>query len=180
MLNAEVIASLRPAAVLAPVVQREQGLQVLLTVRSQDLRHHAGQISFPGGSCEIGDADAVATALRESHEEIGLDPMQVETLGYLDDYPTITGFRITPVVGLLSAAATVAADRIEVSEIFEVPLAHLLDKNNYERKYIHSKGLKLPYYCVNYRGYGIWGATAAMLWNLQDKINKTAYAVTKT
>lgn len=174
LLDADVIAGLRPAAVLVPVVQRASGLQVLFTVRGNDLRHHAGQISFPGGSCESGDQNAVATALRESQEEIGLDPAYVETIGYLDDYPTITGFRITPIVGLVADGITVAPDQVEVSEIFEVPLTQLLNKNNYARKYLERKDIKLPYYCVTHGGHSIWGATAAMLWNMQDKINKTA------
>jgi len=171
LLSEEKIARLRPAAVLVPIIKRSQGWQVLLTQRTDTLRRHAGQISFPGGSQETQDQDLVATALRESHEEIGLAPTQVEVIGFLDDYPTITGFRITPVVGVLDEAASVLADGVEVAEIFEVPLATVANKQSYKRDTLVRDGFEVPYYAINHIGYRIWGATAGMLRDLCLKIN---------
>lgn len=161
---------LRPAAVLIPLRDTRQGANIILTLRSDELRAHAGQISFPGGAREAGDADLVVTALRESKEEIDLDPNEVEIVGFLDDYPTITGYRVTPVVGLVSADAGIEADGYEVSEVFELPLSRVLDEISYVRKTIERNGLQLPYLELEYEGYRVWGATAGMLWNLRAKL----------
>lgn len=153
-----------PAAVLVPLVENSAGLSVLLTKRTAHLDHHAGQISFPGGKMESTDADPVAAALREAHEEVGLDPARVEILGLLDRYTTITGFLVSPVVGLIRPPLELRLDPFEVAEAFEVPLSFLLDPANRQRHYRESAdGLRRYYYAMPYGAYYIWGATAAML-----------------
>lgn len=161
---------LRAAGVLVPIMDRPSGLTVLLTRRSEDLRAHAGQISFPGGSREQADQSLAETALREAREEVGLDPDLVSVLGYLDDYPTVSRFLITPVVGLVSSRASVQPDGVEVAEVFEVPLSHVLDANRYRQDTIERAGHKLPFYTLEHEHYRIWGATAGMLLNLKIKI----------
>ncbi|MDQ1924390.1 CoA pyrophosphatase [Massilia pseudoviolaceinigra] len=157
-----------PASVLLPLVQREGGLTMLLTVRTAHLSAHAGQISFPGGRAESYDASAIDTALRESEEEIGLQRRHVDVIGTLPDYITGTGFRVTPVVGLIAPPFELAADANEVAEIFEVPLQFLMDGMNHQRL-----SLELPegagqrsFYAMPYDRFFIWGATAGMLRNL--------------
>ncbi|MGH8500672.1 MAG: NUDIX hydrolase, partial [Methylococcales bacterium] len=122
--NATVI---RPAAVLIGLIERKSGLQVILTRRTEALRHHAGQISFPGGRIEDADKDPVAAAIREAHEEIGLLPEHIQALGYLDSFLTITGFHVYPVVASVSADFVAQADPNEVDEIFEVPLEFVMN-----------------------------------------------------
>lgn len=161
---------LRPAAVLAPVIRRSSDLSLLLTVRSQALRSHKGQISFPGGGSDAQDADAVATALREAQEEIGLAPAQVEVLGFLDDYPTISRYLVTPVVGLIDGEPELMPDEREVAGVFEVPLAHALDLAHFQRRYFTREGLNLPFYELPWKAYRIWGATAGMLHDLATKV----------
>ncbi len=156
---------IRPAAVLVPVVRRESGLTVLLTRRTAHLNDHAGQISFPGGRSEPGDADAARTALREAAEEIGLKPARVEVLGELHPYVTVTGYRVTPVVGLVTPPLDLRPDDFEVAEVFEVPLEFLLDPANHQRNRVLSEGRERVYYAMPYRQYYIWGATAGMLMN---------------
>jgi 8-oxo-dGTP pyrophosphatase MutT (NUDIX family) len=170
LLDQRLLAGLRPAAVLVPVVARREEPRVLLTVRTHRMRNHAGQISFPGGSAGPGDRGPVDTALRESAEEIALDPGHVQVAGYLDDYPTVTGFRVTPVVGLLEGEIEVNPDGIEVAEIFEVPLAFVLDADNYEKRHLERGGMKLPYWALAYGERFIWGATAGMLRDLMRKL----------
>lgn len=170
LLSGAVLADLAPAAVLLPLFERPAGLSVLFTVRSQALRSHAGQISLPGGRAEEVDDGPVDTALRETHEEIALAPDRVDVLGLLDDYPTVSGFRITPVVGLVESGATFTADGVEVAETFEVPLSHLADAANYERRHIRRQGLQLPYYAIAYGQRFIWGATAGILRELVRKL----------
>ena len=155
---------IRPAAVLVPLVRREQGLTVLFTRRTAHLHDHAGQISFPGGRSEA-DESPEATALRESEEEIGLPPGQVEILGSLQEYVTVTGYRVTPVVGLVSTPLELVPDAFEVAEIFEVPLEFLLDPANHLRNSLHHEGMRRHYYAMPYREYYIWGATAGMIMN---------------
>ncbi|PCE28522.1 CoA pyrophosphatase [Burkholderia ubonensis] len=163
---------LRSAAVLVPLVVREAGLTVLLTQRADHLNDHAGQVSFPGGRREPFDRDATATALREAKEEIGLAGEQVEILGALPDYLTGTGFCVTPVVGLVHPPFTVQADTFEVAEIFEVPLAFLMNPANHQIRLFRWDGGERRFFAMPYpRGdeggdYFIWGATAAMLRNL--------------
>lgn len=170
LMDAATLAALTPAAVLVPVVAREQGATVVLTVRTEQLRNHAGQVSFPGGRRDRGDDGPVANALRESHEEIGLAPDAVEILGFLDDYPTVTGFRITPVVGLLQPPARLRPDAGEVAEVFEVPLAVVADLASYRRRWLRRAGLRIPYYVVAHGERTIWGATAAMLRDLARRV----------
>ncbi len=158
----------RPASVLVPLVVRDSGVHVLLTQRTSHLTDHAGQISFPGGRVEQGDADAVATALRESEEEIGLPSQVVDVLGRLPEYRTVTGYRVTPVVALIERPFTPRLDEFEVSEAFEVPLAFLMDPANHERRLYRYADLARTFYAMPYqaaRRYFIWGATAAMLRN---------------
>lgn len=160
-----------PAAVLVPLVEHADGLHVLLTLRTAHLDHHAGQISFPGGRMEPEDADAVAAALREANEEIGIEPPQVEILGRLDDYVTITGFRVTPVVALLHQPYTLRPDPFEVADVFEVPLAFLLDRANHQRHFRENPdGMRRYFYAMPYGERYIWGATAAMLVNFWEAL----------
>ncbi|MDP2640280.1 MAG: CoA pyrophosphatase [Betaproteobacteria bacterium] len=157
---------LRPAAVLVPLVSRGAGLTILLTQRTDHLYDHAGQISFPGGRCEAGDASPVATALRETFEEIGLPQSHVEVLGSLPEYTTVTGYRVTPVVGLVGSPPTLSLDAFEVAEAFEVPLAFFLDPGNHQRNTLQYQGRTRHYYAMPYEQRYIWGATAGMLMNL--------------
>ncbi|MDD3762125.1 MAG: CoA pyrophosphatase [Nevskiales bacterium] len=165
---------LRPAAVLAPVIKREHSLSMLLTVRSHRLRSHRGQISFPGGGRDDGDAGSVDTALREAREEIGLDPGSVEVVGFLDDYPTLSRYLVTPVVGVVHGEPDLRLDDGEVAEAFEVPLDFLLDPDNFERKILGRDGLNVPFMELNWQAYRIWGATAGMLWDLARKVASLA------
>jgi 8-oxo-dGTP pyrophosphatase MutT (NUDIX family) len=164
--------SLKPASVLVPVMRRAAGLTILLTLRSDSLRSHGGQISFPGGRREPADASAAAAALREAHEEVGIPESAVDVIGYLDDYPTVTRYLVTPVVGLVEDVREVHPCAREVAEIFEVPLEFLLDPANFEKKSLLARGMKVPFYEVNHGKWRIWGATAGMLWNLSQKLNR--------
>jgi 8-oxo-dGTP pyrophosphatase MutT (NUDIX family) len=166
-----VLSAMRPAAVLAPVLRRGAALSLMFTVRAQHLRSHRGQISFPGGGRDADDRDAVDNALREAQEEVGLDPGGVEVLGYLDDYPTLTRYRVTPVVGLIDATRLqLQIDANEVAEVFEVPLDYALDPARFERSTLVRDGIKLPFYALHWQQHRIWGATAGMLWNLARKV----------
>lgn len=158
---------LRPAAVLVPVIDHGDHLTVLFTRRTEHLRAHAGQISFPGGRAEPGDASAEATALRETREEIGLSPAHVHVLGRLDTYVTRTGFRVIPFVGLLSPPLTLRPDPGEVAEMFEVPLDHLLDPAHH-RQIARDDGAR--FHTISYGRYHIWGATAGMVVNLTEHL----------
>jgi 8-oxo-dGTP pyrophosphatase MutT (NUDIX family) len=160
--------ALTPAAVLVPLVMRVEGLAVLLTQRTQHLAAHAGQISFPGGREEAEDADSVAAALRETEEEVGLPRDHVEVVGRLDTYVTSTGFEVTPVVGLVRVPYPSRLDPFEVAEIFEVPLAFLLDPANRQRHSREFKGRQRMFYVFLYENRYIWGATAGMLVNLAE------------
>ncbi len=163
--------AMKPAAVLVPLVQRSCGTNVLLTQRTEHLNDHAGQVSFPGGSIESTDSDAVAAALRETDEEIGVPPELVEALGLLDTYETGTGFRITPVVGFVDPGYTLNVDDFEVAEVFEVPLEFVFDPANQERQSMTWKGQRRQFFVINYEKYFIWGATAGMLVNLCNKVS---------
>ncbi len=167
VMHERITRSLCPAGVLIPVFERVAGLSVLLTQRSAELTHHAGQVSFPGGRMEEHDADVVQTALRETHEEVGIPPQAIDVVGYLPPMPTITGYAVTPVVGLVRADVPVRIDRTEVEYAFEVPLAFLLDRRNeraLERVY---EGRRIPTVEFHYEGERIWGATAHMLVELR-------------
>jgi 8-oxo-dGTP pyrophosphatase MutT (NUDIX family) len=163
-----------PAAVLVPLVNRPEGLQVLLTERSANLPDHPGQISFPGGRVEPEDADDVAAALREAQEETGLDPSRVTVLGQLPVYETVTGFRVTPVVGWVEPPITLAPDPVEVASVFEVPLAFLLDPANQQRKFRMLGEVRRDYWAMPYQERYIWGATAAMLMILDRTLRASA------
>jgi len=154
------------AAVLIPVVAHPGGLTVLFTQRTTQLRSHSGQVSFPGGRAEAGDASAEFTALREAEEEIGLARDRVEILARLPEYHTRTGFRVTPVVGAVTPPLELAPDPREVESVFEVPLAFLLDERNRERRTREFQGMTVGFYVYEYQGHVIWGATAGMLVNL--------------
>ena len=155
-----------PAAVLLGLVARgEGGPHLLLTQRTAHLKDHAGQISLPGGRIETTDADAVAAALREAQEEIGLDPEGVEVLGELPIYDTVTGFRIHPVVGWIERPSQLVPDPFEVAEVFEVPLAFALDPRNHERDSYERDGRRREFFVLRWQSRYIWGATAGILVN---------------
>jgi len=156
---------LRPAAVLVPVVRRDEGLTILFTQRTDHLYDHAGQISFPGGRAEAHDASPAATALRETFEEIGLPQSRVEVLGSLPEYTTVTGYHVTPVVGLVNSPLALSLDAFEVAEAFEVPLTFFLDPGNHQRNTLQYQGRTRHYYAMPYEQRYIWGATAGMLMN---------------
>lgn len=160
---------------LVALVPRAAGLQVLLTRRTEHLRDHAGQISFAGGRCEPADADAVATALREAEEEVGLAARHVQVIGQLPAYHTVTSYQVTPVVALLAPGFSLALDAHEVAEAFEVPLAFLMNPAHHRRHRFEFDGVTRQFLSMPWHGpgadgvprrYFIWGATAAMLRNL--------------
>jgi 8-oxo-dGTP pyrophosphatase MutT (NUDIX family) len=157
---------IRAAAVLVPIVAHDDALTLLLTRRTAHLSDHAGQISFPGGRVEAGDASARHTALRETAEEIGVAPERVEVLGYLPEYVTVTGYRVTPVVGLITPPLELRLDEFEVAEVFEMPLAVLLDAANHQRNRVIHEGIERCYYALPCGRHYVWGATAGMLMNL--------------
>lgn len=154
------------AAVLVPLVNRPGEVHLLLTQRTAHLDDHAGQISFPGGRVEAGDASREETALRETEEEIGLPRAAVAVLGRLPNYEIPSGFRITPVVGWIEPPFTLKPDPFEVAEIFEAPLAHFLDADRYQRREFRFRGRHRHYLAIPFEGRYIWGATAGMLYNL--------------
>lgn len=159
----------RAAAVLVPIIAREPKLTVLLTVRTEHLPSHAGQVAFPGGKIDEGEAP-VAAALREAEEETGLASGFVEPQGFLDVYQTRTGFRVIPVVGLVAPGFTLTPAADEVSDIFEVPLSFLMDPANHQRQRRTWQGVERQFYAMPYGERYIWGATAGMLKNLYDRL----------
>jgi 8-oxo-dGTP pyrophosphatase MutT (NUDIX family) len=161
---------LTAAAVLMPLVDRPEGFTVLLTQRTEHLYNHAGQISFPGGRVEQHDSNHTETALRETEEEIGLHRQHVEVVGFMEPYQTITGFLVTPVVGFVEPRFELRLDTFEVAEAFEVPLAFILDPNHHKRHASEYRGEQRFYYVIPYENRYIWGATAAMLVNLANKL----------
>jgi 8-oxo-dGTP pyrophosphatase MutT (NUDIX family) len=169
-LRATLPASLTAAAVLVPIVEDPREPQLLLTQRAGHLRRHAGQISFPGGSLEPGDADIAAAALRETEEEIGIHAAFIEPLGFLGDHLVQTGYRITPVVALLQPGFTLRPDRAEVAEVFELPLAFALQSANYRRQRRMLRELEVDVWDLPYADRNIWGATAGILAHLRDVV----------
>jgi 8-oxo-dGTP pyrophosphatase MutT (NUDIX family) len=163
--------SFRPAAVLVPLVRREPGITVLLTQRTEDMPSHAGQIAFPGGRKQQEDADAPATALRETEEEVGISRKFVQVIGVVDPYRTGTGYEITPVVGIVTPGFTIHADPREVADVFEVPLSHFLDAQNHRVDSRIFQGRERRFYAMPYGDRYIWGATAGMLKNLHFVLN---------
>ena len=162
------------AAVLVPLIDRPGGLTVLLTERAADLPDHPGQISFPGGRMEPEDADAAATALREAEEEVGIPAGSVEVLGYLSAHMTLTGFALTPVIGLVKPDFEFKLDTREVSQLIEIPLSFLVDFRNQltEEREVAGRRLRLPVF--DYSGHRVWGATAFMLADLSQQLGKQA------
>lgn len=162
---------LRPAAVLVPIWRRPEGLCLILTKRASHLKHHPGQIAFPGGKVEAGDAGPEAAALRETHEEIGLPPASVQILGRLPAHETVTGFSMTPILGHISDDFQTRPEAGEVEEVFTVPLSHILDPSRYAIERRLWRGQWRRYYAVPYGPYYIWGATARILRGLAERVS---------
>jgi 8-oxo-dGTP pyrophosphatase MutT (NUDIX family) len=162
-----------PAAVLVGLVNRPKGLTVLFTQRSDTLPDHPGQISFPGGRIEPHDPSAALAALREAHEEIGLPPERVTVLGQLASYETVTGYSVTPIVGWVEPPFALVTDPVEVADVFEVPLAFLLEPGNQQRHFRMLGERRRDYFAIPYAERYIWGATAAMLIILDRTLRDT-------
>ncbi|QTN37073.1 CoA pyrophosphatase [Cognatishimia activa] len=162
---------LRPAGVLMPVQVIDGVAQVLLTKRASHLKHHPGQIAFPGGKQEDSDADVTAAALREAREEIGLPEDAVRVLGVLPTHETVTSFTVTPVIGLIERDFTITPERGEVEEVFRVPLSHVTDKSNFSVQGRRWLGQRRHYYTVPFGPYYIWGATARILRGLAERMS---------
>lgn len=168
---------LTPAAVLFGIVEHpDQEATVLLTKRTSHLRDHPGQVSFPGGRIEPEDRSPLHAALREAEEEVGLPAQQVALLGYLPEYRTGTGFRVTPVVARITPPLDLKPDPFEVAEVFEVPLSFLLDPANHERHETHYRGAWRQFHAMTYEGYFIWGATAGMIMSLYEALRQVLAA----
>jgi 8-oxo-dGTP pyrophosphatase MutT (NUDIX family) len=164
---------LREAAVLVPLIDRADGITILFVQRTQHLRHHAGQVSFPGGGVEPSDRDAVAAALRETAEEIGIAREHIDVVGRLEPIVTGTGFHITPIVGFVTPHVEIKIDPFEVEYVFEVPLAFALDPRHHEVHTREFNGAPVSYYALTYEGRTIWGATARILVNLARHLGTT-------
>ncbi|GFE49333.1 coenzyme A pyrophosphatase [Roseobacter cerasinus] len=162
---------LRPAGVLAPILRQGNGYHLLLTKRSSALKHHPGQIAFPGGKQDKGDADVIAAALREAHEEIGLPEAHVDVLGTLPAHETVTGFLVTPVIAYVKQPFDIRPEPGEVDEVFSVPLTHVLSAQNFVVQSRWWRGQRRDYFAVPYGPYYIWGATARMLRAWTDQLN---------
>jgi 8-oxo-dGTP pyrophosphatase MutT (NUDIX family) len=160
---------IRPAAVLVPIVDRPEPT-VLLTQRTTELSNHAGQIAFPGGKIDPGDASPLAAALREAHEEIGLEPRLVHPIGYLDVYMTTLGYRIVPTVACVDPHFELTLNAAEVHDTFEVPLAFLMQPINHRRHSREWNGMTRHFYAIPFGDRYIWGVTAGILRNLHDRI----------
>lgn len=174
-IHSQVQVSERKAAVLVPLLEENNQLAILLTVRSSHLRHHAGQICFPGGKIENRDNSIQATAIRETQEEIGITKTNIQTLTTLPIHKTLTGFKISPIVAFINTPSSVHSsltiDNNEVSSVFTMPLKHILNKNNFyfiERK-LANKSQKVVF--IQYKQHVIWGATAAILFNLANQLS---------
>jgi 8-oxo-dGTP pyrophosphatase MutT (NUDIX family) len=163
------VARARLAAVLLPIVNRPQGLTVLLTLRASDLRAHSGQVAFPGGKIDAGETPREA-ALREAREEIGLEERFIEPLGWLDPYLTGTGFRVAPLVALVEPGFALKPNRLEVDDVFETPFAFLMDPANHRLDEREWQGRRRRFYAMPHEGRYIWGATAGILRNLYEKL----------
>jgi 8-oxo-dGTP pyrophosphatase MutT (NUDIX family) len=164
--------ALRPAAVLVGLIEREEGLTVLLTRRSDTMRSHTGQIAFPGGRCDPGETPW-QTALREAQEEVGLDPKFVTLSGLLHGYQTVTGFHVTPVVGFIDPAAEFVASPEEVADVFETPFEFLMDPGNHQRQHRETpSGERRNFYAMPWNDRFIWGATAGMLRALYERLHE--------
>jgi 8-oxo-dGTP pyrophosphatase MutT (NUDIX family) len=164
---------LRPAGVLVPLLADETSCDVVLTKRSSRLKHHPGQIAFPGGKQDEGDSDVVAAALREAHEEVGLSPERVEVLGTLPTHETVTGFIVTPVIGWIDRPFDIVPEAGEVAEVFRVPLSHVTDAVQFTVQSRRWRGTRRHYYTVPFGPYYIWGATARILRGLAQRLEDT-------
>ena len=161
---------IRPAAVLIPVIERPSGPSVLLTERPHSMASHAGQVAFPGGKVDACDADEVAAALREAHEEVGIDPAHVELIGRAAPYVSGSAFRITPVLGLLPADFIAVPEPGEVDEVFETPLSFLMDPANHATGEGVWKGRTRTFYDIPHNGHRIWGVTAGIIRELYLRV----------
>jgi 8-oxo-dGTP pyrophosphatase MutT (NUDIX family) len=168
-IDPQTVAAARPAAVLAPIIARPEGLTVLLTLRAAHLRSHSGQVAFPGGKIDAGEAPG-ETALREAREEIGLAPSLVEPLGWLDPYLTGTGYRVAALVALIDPAFAPAPNPDEVADVFETPFAFLMDAANHRLEERQWRGRTRKFYAMPYRERYIWGVTAGILRNLYERL----------
>jgi 8-oxo-dGTP pyrophosphatase MutT (NUDIX family) len=162
-----------PAAVLVPFVDRPEGLTVLLTQRASQLAKHAAQVSFPGGRLEESDPDVAYAAIREAQEEIGLDPARVRVFGYLPDHLVISGFRVTPVLSLVSPPFSLVPNPAEVAEAFEVPVSHIFDTRNHKARLRRVGDEDMLLFDIPWAGHNIWGATAGMLMTLVRMVEET-------
>lgn len=174
--DARQISTYRPAAVLMPLVERDHGLNLILTKRSSHLKHHPGQIAFPGGKVDDTDASPAAAALREAREEIDLSPDQARILGQMPHHLTVTAFEVHPFVARVDPAFRPVPAEAEVAEVFEVPLAHVTNPANYLVEGRRWRGAKRHYYVVPWGPYYIWGATARMLRMLADRLERSREA----
>ncbi len=163
------LAPRRAAAVLLPIIDRPDGLTVLLTLRASDLRAHSGQVAFPGGKTDL-DETLYDAALREAQEEIGLQARFIEPLGWLDPFFTGTGFRIAPLVALVEPSFALTINKLEVDEVFETPFAFLMDATNHRLEDRELEGQRRRYYAILHERRYIWGATAGILRNLYEKL----------
>jgi len=162
--------TLKKAAVLIPLVKRQNGLHILLTERALHLRHHPGQVSFPGGKQEQSDHSLLHTALRETQEEIGILAEQISVFGTLPKLPTVSGFVVSPYLGFVNSNHSLKIDEQEVKSVFDVPLDFFLNKNNFYLQHLTANKKRHFTYCIPYQNRMIWGATAQMLKNLQRHI----------
>lgn len=158
----------KPASVLIPLIDHKESLTVLFTSRALHLKHHAGQVSFPGGKQEASDKNLLETALRESREEIGLDWQKVSIVGCLPRYRTVSGYEVIPYIGFVEPELNLILDENEVNEVFEVPLSYLMDKNNHLIHWVERGHQKHPIYFIYWQGKTIWGATASFVRNLAN------------
>lgn len=163
---------LKASAVLVPIIDRDDNFSILLTKRSALLKSHSGQVSFPGGRCDDNDLHAMETALREAKEEINLPEQNVEVIGAMEDYETVTGFSVSPVVGFVNPDFEMIRQEEEVADVFEVPLEYILDENNHKIESVFWKGENRHYYVFPHKEHKIWGATAAMLVRFAKLVNE--------
>ncbi len=163
---------LQPAGVLVPIIVRDDAMSILLTQRAAGLSQHAGQVSFPGGRMEAGDADVRATALRETWEEIGIEPHLVDVAGYLETAPTVSGYVVTPVIGFVAGGFRLKIDRSEVEQVFEVPLDFLLQAGNVQMTERELDGFRMPVAEFHYAERRVWGATANILVRFLEKLTQ--------
>lgn len=171
-LNPKTTETLIPAAVLVPIIDEPTGLSVLFTVRTSHLKHHAGQISFPGGRKEPGDPTLISAALRETTEETGLQAQQIEVLGQLPAVSSSTGYLVTPFVALVTPPLDLHLDPMEVDRIFVTPLAFLLDKNNQQQEMFLSSGKQKQIHVIEYEKHRIWGMTARIIVELTEELKE--------